>query len=696
MRRGIIFVLLLVLCCVSGIPIKFQGKQGSNDGVVYEAERAFKSVPSKVQCNLAEDEVKQYTQLSSDSYMIFSVNIPEDGIYSVTLFAYSCESEELRVSIETNGHSNVEDQLLVLKANVTVHDLHFRTGLNTITYKIKGGHVAFDKIAIKGGIPINLRGATLPYEEIEAESANYQGTLIGPGRAYCTLPSEASGRQAVQLTAAGNYVEFTPTQSFNAIVLRFSIPNTADGKGQAANLNLLINGAQKAVLNVTSYYSWVYGLYPFSKNPGDGNPHHFYDDVRIFFGNSSTYPAGTKVRFVGASPVSYTIDLADFYNVGAPFSRPGGSVAVTDFGADPSGGKDSFDAFNNAIVQATKANQVVWIPEGRYIFSSKITGINGVTIRGAGPWYTELHGYDFGFFGNYAPSGSTNVHLYDFAIFGQTITRVDSETSSGAGGSLSSSTIQNLWIEHNKCGLWLDGPFDSLHITALTIRNTFADGINFHQGVTNSMVEQTIIRNVGDDALAMWPQTPNSYSGNTFQFNTLALPILANNIAIYGGSDNSATDNLCLDTVVEGAGLQTGCRFGSVSLTGTTTFARNTLTRCGSFDMYDPSSRGEGAIWLYSDGGPITTGKVVFEDITITDALYQAVMFYQGDPTGTSFTNVNINGAQYVWEERVGGTIYAEGVVATNISQAGIWNCGVPLTINQGPGNSGWNSTKCN
>ena len=42
----------------------------------------------------------------------------------------------------------------------------------------------------------------------------------------------------------------------------------------------------------------------------------------------------------------------------------------------------------------------------------------------------------------------------------------------------------------------------------------FVDGINFHQGVTNSMVEQTIIRNTGDDCLAMWPETPNAYSAN--------------------------------------------------------------------------------------------------------------------------------------------------------------------------------------
>ena len=30
----------------------------------------------------------------------------------------------------------------------------------------------------------------------------------------------------------------------------------------------------------------------------------------------------------------------------------------------------------------------------------------------------------------------------------------------------------------------------------------------------------------------------------TFQFNTLALPVLANNIAIYGGTGNSATDSI--------------------------------------------------------------------------------------------------------------------------------------------------------
>lgn len=31
---------------------------------------------------------------------------------------------------------------------------------------------------------------------------------------------------------------------------------------------------------------------------------------------------GTKVKFVGGSPVTYTIDFAEFYNVPAPYTIP--------------------------------------------------------------------------------------------------------------------------------------------------------------------------------------------------------------------------------------------------------------------------------------------------------------------------------------------------------------------------------------
>jgi len=288
------------------------------------------------------------------------------------------------------------------------------------------------------------------------------------------------------------------------------------------------------------------------------------------------------------------------------------------------------------------------------------------------------------------------VGLYDFAVFGTTNVRVDSEVSSGVGSALNKAQVQNLWIEHNKCGMWLDGPFDSLLITGVTIRNTFADGINFHMGVTNSQVQQTIVRNSGDDCLAMWAQQSDNYANNLFKFNTVSIPVLANAIAIYGGTSNSATDNYCADTIVEGAGLQTGTRFGSDPLSGNTYFARNTLVRTGSGDMYNPSVHVEGAIWLYSDSIP-TNSPVTFEDIDIIDPYFQAVQFFQQPVSNVNFTNINVQNAKYLWSTLVPVNIYAQGVVAKNIT-ASVNNCNnQPVTITQGPGNSGWSTgdVKC-
>eukprot|EP00026_Physarum_polycephalum_P009660 Phypoly_transcript_09791.p1 GENE.Phypoly_transcript_09791~~Phypoly_transcript_09791.p1 ORF type:complete len:411 (+),score=66.79 Phypoly_transcript_09791:70-1302(+) len=406
---------------------------------------------------------------------------------------------------------------------------------------------------------------------------------------------------------------------------------------------------------------------------------------------SSTLPAGTKIRLVGASPITYTIDLADFYTVPAPYTMPANYISVTDYGADPTGKGDSGGPFQEAFNGFHQKNAAgIWIPAGKYSFSYRLNLQNSFVIRGAGPWYTELHGHDFGFDGQQ----SQNVGLYDFAVFGTTNVRVDSEVSAGVGSALNNAVVQNLWIEQDKCGMWLDGPFTHLLVTGVTIRNTFADGINFHMGVTNSQVQQTVIRNAGDDCLAMWAQASDNYGSNVFSFNTVSIPVLANTIAIYGGSNNSATDNICLDTIIEGAGLQTGTRFGSVEL-GTTYFARNSLIRCGSGDTYNPGNHVEGAIWLYADSGNIDA-QITFEDITIVDAYFQAIEFFQGAVSNTNFTNIQVNGAKYLWDTLVPVSIYAQGVVA-NITTS-VNNCNnQPFKITQGPGNSGWNidDVKC-
>ena len=56
--------------------------------------------------------------------------------------------------------------------------------------------------------------------------------------------------------------------------------------------------------------------------------------------------------------VSFYIFLYIFFIYIYLFILSRGAISVTDFGADPSGGKDSFDAFTKAVAQGMKSNQV--------------------------------------------------------------------------------------------------------------------------------------------------------------------------------------------------------------------------------------------------------------------------------------------------------------------------------------------------
>jgi len=304
--------------------------------------------------------------------------------------------------------------------------------------------------------PIGIpgRGAAVPFHEVEAEYAATNGTLIGPDRLYTHLPSEASGRQAVTLNAVGQYVEFTLPAAANAMSLRYSIPDSSDGKGRDASLSVLAGGQSVTTLPVTSRYSWYYGGYPFSNDPGGGSPHHFYDEARTLFG--TTYPAGTKIRVQVSSTAqspSFTLDLADFETVGGPIGKPSGAIdAVADYGADPTGATDSTAKIQAAVNAGKSQGKPVYVPQGHYTLYSHVI-VDGVTVEGAGPWYTVFGGRDpvnranaAGFYGKYVADGgpSRNVTLKDFAIIGDITERVDSDQVNGIGGAMSDSTVDDL------------------------------------------------------------------------------------------------------------------------------------------------------------------------------------------------------------------------------------------------------------
>ncbi|SEU13452.1 glycosyl hydrolase family 28-related protein [Nonomuraea wenchangensis] len=565
------------------------------------------------------------------------------------------------------------------------------------------------------------RGAAVDFAEQEAENAATNGTVIGPDRNAYTLPSEASGRRAVRL-APGQHVEFTLPAAADALTVRYSIPDAPGGGGLTAPLEVTVNGGDRRTMTLTSQYSWLYNQYPFSNDPDADllhpdwwitecacvpdattpppvvakpfRPHHFYDEQRLLLGRA--YRAGDRVRLTAPARggAAWTvIDLMDSQLVGPPRLVPGANVVA--FGADPTGRRESAEAFDRAIAFAKRARLKVYVPPGTYQVNRHII-VDDVTIAGAGSWHTVIKGRQValpapapdgsvhtgvGFYGrDAADGGSRNVHLSGFAIEGDVRERVDTDQVNGVGGALSDSTIEGLHIRHTKVGMWFDGPMTNLRITGNTIVDQIADAINFHTGVTNSVIAGNVIRNTGDDAIALWSDK-SADAGNRVERNTVQSPVLANGIAVYGGRDNTVSGNLVADPVREGSALHVGSRFGAEPFEGRLTISGNTTVRAGTYELN--WNIGLGAIWLYA------LERDIAADVRATgnhflDNTYNAIMLVSEWSvkdlyaiTNVHFKDTRVDGTgTSVVSARVKGSATFENVDARNVGAVGVNNCG--------------------
>ena len=151
------------------------------------------------------------------------------------------------------------------------------------------------------------------------------------------------------------------------------------------------------------------------------------------------------------------------------------------FGADPSGRRDSADAFDKAIAFAKRTHLKVYIPPGTYQVNRHII-VDDVTIEGAGSWYTIIKGQrgrararrrrtarctpaSASTARTRRTAAARNVHLSGFAIEGDVRERIDTDQVNGIGGAMSDSTIDGLYIQHTKVGLWFDGPMTNVQVT---------------------------------------------------------------------------------------------------------------------------------------------------------------------------------------------------------------------------------------
>lgn len=444
-----------------------------------------------------------------------------------------------------------------------------------------------------------VSGADAPWTTYEAEDMTTTGKVDGPRYDPYTVEAESSGRKCVWLEVAGQFVEFKARSAANAIVVRYSLPDSPNGTGLDSTLGLSLNGKPVRTIPVTSRYSYRYGRYPFTNDPKAGRTRHFFDEVAVR--SLSIHPGDLlrlqKERDDAALPC--VIDLVDLEAVPPPLPAPTNALCVMDFGADGTGAADDTEAFRKCVWTAKSQGKNVWVPAGVYKIAGDVVIPSNAYVQGAGMWHTTFVG-DAAHYADPARRVriiglGDNIHLADFALFGKLNYRDDREANDGLAGSYgTNSTIARIWVEHTKTGAWINNSC-GLVVSDCRFRNTIADGLNLCVGVRDSIVRNCAVRGTGDDCFAIWPAThaPQTYTPghNVISHCTGQVPSLANGGAIYGGESNTIEDCSFTD-ISYGCGILISTTFPVADpakkidnrFSGTTCVQRCELVRCGGDD----------------------------------------------------------------------------------------------------------------
>ena len=426
-------------------------------------------------------------------------------------------------------------------------------------------------------------GAKLAYTTYEAEQGELKNGIVenhsSSKETDRATAREASGQAYVDLPTNAS-VSFIAQAEVNAATIRYTVPD-----GESGKVEVKVNNTVIGTLDLSSKSNWQY-LDNYTYHPNDDIKVHDtpaadrlarfqFDEVSQLFKDAHINKGDTvTITNLDSTPVG--IDLVDLEKAPDAIRQPENSVSITDFGAIANDGSDDYQAFMTAIESAKASKKSVYIPEGQFDFLRPISLYvpDGIKITGAGQWHTKLHflnteaakyddkGYASGGGGITFEPDSKDIDLGNLSMDSNLNSRHDEKANyKGISGTLGTgSSIHDIKIEHFEAGVWIgdyskNKPLnytDGLTISNATIRNNFADGVNFAQGTSNSTVINSNIRGNGDDGLATWSshhENTNAHvaENNRFLNNTVELGWRAAGIGIFGGKGHEVANNLIKD-----------------------------------------------------------------------------------------------------------------------------------------------------
>jgi len=552
-------------------------------------------------------------------------------------------------------------------------------------------------------------GATTPFMSMEAETGTLGGgasvvsLASAPTTPYSSPELEASGHAYAQLTATGQSVTWTNAtgQNFTAINVRSCIPDAPAGGGIASTIDLYVNGVFRQAFSVNSQQNYCYEGTNYNgqtdKNPVDGNPRGFWNDTHAFITGAAVAPGDTITlqKNSGNSAAFYYIDVVDFENPPAALTQPANSISITDPPYNAVADNSSVDntaAINSCFSAAQSQGKTAWIPPGIFYFSAIHGGLNasGITIQGAGPWYSTLYRVT----PNNNSQGVANIitttssTLRDVSLDCNGSSRAGNNNNGAIDFSGNNWLVDNVWIQHVTSAFWCAG----VGGTAQNCRvlSVWSDGGNFNNvqsasGIgMNLTYSNNFVRGTGDDAMAINSVNYNVNGSTTTYYTMMSNITYINNtaigawggkgIGIYGGINDVVTNNLLQDTA-RYIGLGVG-KFGvNGSDLVSATVIGNTVLRCGG----NGYSQQQPAMMIGNGGDGQSVGTVAnayCASNTIIDSLYSAVGF-------TASTNIVF---QYntIIDSGQNGIMVGGGSLGTGIIGNAIINSNTVTGLNPG------------
>lgn len=486
-----------------------------------------------------------------------------------------------------------------------------------------------------------------PWLRYEAEPGRCGGNaeFLLPVEPYTQQPlqAEASNLIAANLVGKGDRVEWTCDKAGDGLTIRFSLPDSDDGKGMKGMVGLYVDGAKVQDIELDSYWAWQYTLienvslkYP-DNIPSDKKFARMrFDEKYVLLDRA--IPAGTTFALVKEddNTIPYTIDFVELEAVPA--------VVAFESIADPAKVKYEGTGADLQTVINSNPGKTIYIPEGTYTIPRRLViGSDDVKLIGAGMWHTTL----------YFSASSDNRGTYSargiqsgcsrIRIEGMSLNTVNNkryynnddskQVGKGFMGSFGTgSVIRDVRVDHFECGAWIadyDGtPSSGLLVQHCRFRNNYADGINLCSGSVNGIVEHCSFRNNGDDDMASW-STGKWTENNVFRYNTAENNWRASSLGFFGGRGNRAENIVVIDAMEAGVRVN-----GDFPGTG---FASDSRIVLKDISIYNSGCRQgvsgtQGGFWgarsgaLHVSGGPhYDVANLQVENIDIYDARFNGV-----------------------------------------------------------------------